>query len=195
MKYIINAILAVIIIFLIFVLIKSIEEPIGFQEEYSKRKKAVVSKLEDIREAQLAFRSVKKGYSPTYDSLRQVISTDSFELVSIIGDADAGDNIVRKVTMVSMKDSLVGSLGINLDSLEFIPFTDGQMFELSADTVTYQSTLVPVVQVSVPIKSFMAEFSGEDVLERFQRYDPNFDPEEKLQFGNMRKPTTSGNWE
>ncbi len=195
MRLVINIILFIITLFLIFILWKSIQEPIAFKEEFHLRKSAVVKKLEQNREAQLAFRSLKGGFAPNYDTLKQVIMEDSFEIISIIGDIDAGDKIEKKVTYVAAKDSIVDALGINLDSLMYIPYGGGKTFEVFADTLTYQKMNVPVVEVKSSYLDFMPEYNDD----RYKRYDSKFakiiDDEIPLKFGDRRKPTTSGNWE
>ncbi len=195
MRLVINIILFIVTLFLIFVLWKSIQEPIAFKDEFEIRKAAVVKKLEQNRDAQLAFKNIKGGYAPTYDSLKQVIMEDSFEIVSIIGDVDAGEKIIKKITKISAKDSIVISMGINLDSLMYIPYAGGKTFELYADTITYQKINVPVIEVKSSYLDFMGEFNDD----RYKRYDSRFakiiNDEIPLKFGDRRKPTTSGNWE
>mgnify|MGYP000064799615 CR=1 FL=1 len=72
-RTIFNLLLVALIGVLIFILIKSIEEPIAFQEEKDKRESAVVEKLMTIRTAQKAFYGIKDGYAPSFDSLKKVI--------------------------------------------------------------------------------------------------------------------------
>lgn len=196
MKTVIKIVLALVVVLLIFILAKNIEEPIKFQERYTERKKAVTKRLENIRAAQIAFKTVKEGYAPTFDSLLQVVNSDSFRIVTTFGNADAGEEVRQEVRVVSMKDSLGGTLGINLDSMMYVPYGGGKKFELFADTLTYQKMKVSVVDVSTKVGDFMQEFSdSEETTKRYKRYDPDFDPETVLRFGDRTKPSTSGNWE
>lgn len=196
MKTVIKIVLALVVVLLVFFLAKSIQEPIRFQEEYTKRKKAVTNNLESIRVAQRAFRVVKDGYAPTYDSLIQVIRTDSFELITRFGDVDAGEDVRIVTKKVSMKDSLTKTLSVELDSIMYVPYGNGAKFQIFADTLTYQKINVPVVDVYTTINVFMPEFSADSAItKRYQRYDPDFNPEDTLRFGDRNRPSTSGNWE
>ncbi|MGB1217122.1 MAG: hypothetical protein ACPG5P_04560 [Saprospiraceae bacterium] len=203
MKTAINIGLAILSIFLIYVLISGIQGPIKFKEEYDVRRKAVIAKLEQNRDAQLAFRSLTKHYAPNYDTLKQVIMADSFVIETVFGDVDAGEEVKIVTTMISAKDSIVDGMGINLDSLMYVPYGNGAKFELQADTTTYQSSNIPVVRCMTDFKTFMPEFSGvglsdEDakaMVLKYQRNYPKFDPEKSIGFGDMFKPSTAGNWE
>ena len=75
--------------------------------------------------------------------------------------------------------------------MEFVPFGEGEMFEISADTMTYQSTLVNLVEVGVVRSKFMGIYADK----RFQKYDDNYKPNSKIKFGDLNKPSLSGNWE
>ena len=85
----------------------------------------------------------------------------------------------------------INRMGINLDSLRFVPYGHGVVFDIQADTLTYQKTKVNVVQVGVRKKEFMGEWADE----RFAKYDNRYDPNAMLKFGDMSAPNTSGNWE
>ncbi len=200
-RAIILTLLLAISVFIGYMLVKSVQSPIEFQNEYEKRTDAVIEALLANREAQEAFRSVHKGYCPTYDSLKQTLAQDSFTLVATFGDIDAGEEVTTKITKVSVVDSLANK-GVKLDSLEFIPYGKGETFKLSADTLTFQKVLVPVVHVRTTVDKYMADyFEGasedkkEEILTRLQMYDKTFDPDEVIGFGSMLKPSTSGSWD
>ncbi len=193
MRILINVVLAVIVLGLIWVLISSIREPIAFKAEKEKRERAVIDKLMKIRTAQEAFRNIKGGFAPSFDSLSHVLKTDSFSIVSVIGDPDDPDftgEIIYDTTYMPAIDS-IRSMGINLDSLRYVPYGRGAEFEIQADTITYQSTNVPVVEVGIRRKAFMGPYADP----RFARYDNSYDPNSVLKFGNMNAPNLSGNWE
>ncbi|MCG8326544.1 MAG: hypothetical protein MI974_02605 [Chitinophagales bacterium] len=193
MRIIINLVLAVIVLGLVWVLIGSIREPIAFKAEKEKRERAVVAKLMKIRTAQEAFRNIKGGFAPNFDSLAMILETDSFAIVKVIGDPDDPNytgEIIYDTTYMPAIDS-IQAMGINLDSLQFVPYGSGASFDIEADTITYQSTNVPVVQVGVRRKIFMGPYASP----RFARYDSGYDPNSILKFGNMNAPNLSGNWE
>ncbi|MFK8056733.1 MAG: hypothetical protein AB8F78_11490 [Saprospiraceae bacterium] len=194
MRTVINLVLAAIAAALIWVLVTSISEPIAFGDELGKRQDAVISRLKDIRTAQQLYRDVTgEGFAPTFDTLDQVIRNGQIPIVSVFGDPDDPnfDGVIRyDTTFRSALDSAM-ALGLPLDSLRFVPFTDGQQFKVQADTTTYQSTLVNVVEVSTNYKYFMGPYTHP----RFQRYDNTYDPNKTIKFGNMSTPSVAGNWE
>lgn len=193
MRILINLILAVIVVGLVWVLIQSIREPIAFKAEKEKRERAVVDKLMQIRTAQEAFRDITGGFAPTFDSLAYVLKNDSFAIIKVIGDPD-DPNFTGEVEYDTSKAAAIDSilaLGINVDSLKFVPYGRGATFDIAADTLTYQSTLVSVVEVGTRRESFMGPFADP----RFARYDQKYDPKSVIKFGNMNAPNLAGNWE
>ncbi len=193
MRIVINLVLAIMILGLIWVLIGSIREPIAFKAEKEKRERAVVDKLMKIRTAQEAYRNITGVFAPSFDTLAQVIKTGKFMIISVIGDPDDPNftgEIIYDTTYIPALDS-IRSLGINVDSLRYVPYGMGESFDIQADTVTFQSTNVPVVEVGVRRAVFMGPFKDP----RFARYDNNYDPKSVVKFGNMNAPNMSGNWE
>lgn len=193
MRILINLVLVVIIVALAWMLISSIREPIAFNTEKSKREGAVIDRLVTIREMQELFRNIKGGFAPSFDSLKTVLLSDSFMIVSVIGDPDDPDftgEIIYDTTYLPAKDS-IEAMAINLDSLKYVPFGKGTEFEIKADTITYQSTNVPVVEVGIQKKVFMGPYADK----RFSRYDQKYNPNGYLKFGDMNAPKLAGNWE
>lgn len=194
MKLIVNLVLIAIIGVLIWVLYSSISEPIAFQKERRIREAAVIAKLMEIRQAQEIFRNVSgAGFAPSFDSLKQVLRNGQVQTIKVEGDPDdpTGAAIFYD-TIYEPAMKFVEEYGINLDSLEYVPYgIDGAVFEVEADTVTYQSTLVNVVEVRTNRKNYMGKFADE----RFARYDKSYKPNSIIKFGDLTAPNLSGNWE
>ncbi len=193
MRLIINLILVVLVAVLVYVLAGSIKEPIEFQEQKTKRETAVIKKLKDIRRAQECYRGVTGEFAPSFDTLKTVLETGKFQIIKVIGDPDDPDNaeaVIYDTIYRPAMDSII-SLGLNLDSLKYIPFGGGKNFNIQADTILYQSTTVNVVEVSAQRKDFMGAYGDE----RFAKYDNSYNPSSYLKFGTMNAPNTAGNWE
>ncbi len=193
MRLIINLLLIVVCGILGYLLFDSIREPIAFNAEKDKRKTAVENRLKQIRQAQEMYRGVTGEFAPTFDTLNEVLQTGRFALVSVFGDPDDPNftgEIRYDTTFVAASDS-VKTVGINLDSLRYIPYTNSEVFDIQADTMTYQSTLVHVVEVGTRYNKFMGPYADE----RFARYDDSYDPTKIIKFGDMNKPNLAGNWE
>ncbi len=196
----INLALIALIGLLVWVLIDSIREPIKFKAEKERRKTAVVDRLVQIRGLQDIYRDVTGEFASDFDSLRQVIQTGKVQKISVFGDPDAKDatDAIRydttfEAAMVSVRQFEENmKMEINLDSISYVPFSKkGAQFDIWADTLTYQSTLVNVVEVSTTWKEFMGPFASN----RYRKYDDNYDPSAPLKFGDRNAPNTSGNWE
>lgn len=192
MRIAINIVLVLAIVGLSYLLYASIAEPIQFRTEWRDRETAVKKKLEKIRDAQVAYKSIKGTYASSFDSLALVLQSDSFELVAIEGDPnDPNAQVKRTVTYVNALDSMQ-RLGINLDSLRYVPFTDGIEFEVKADVLDeYQNAKnIPVVEVGVRIKDYMGKYGSK----KYAMYDQSYDPNSFTKFGDLLKPSTNGNW-
>ena len=199
MRLIINLVLIALTVALVYVLYNSIREPIAFQAEKQKREDAVVAKLMDVRKGQEIYRDVTGKFAKDFATLKQTLRNGKIPVVKVIGDPDDPTNTdairydtayVDAMTEFKKYEDLM-KRKVNIDSLEYVPYTNGETFAIKADTLTYQQTLVNVTEVSVPRKSFMGEFSDP----RFKRYDASYDPNKPLKFGNMSSPNLAGNWE
>lgn len=189
----INLALIALIGLLVWVLIDSIREPIKFQNEKNRRKTAVVDRLMDIRQAQELYREVTGQFAPRFDTLAQVLREGKIRTISVFGDPDAtgGTEIIRYDTTYESAMVSVEKYEISLDSLEYVPFSTGAKFDIWADTLTYQSTLVNVVEVGTTWNEFMGPFADA----RYRKYDDSYDPGARIKFGDRYAPNISGNWE
>lgn len=194
MKAIANTVLILLICALGYMIYNSIKEPIAFQDVKNKRKDVVAAKLDQIRNAQEIYKAVKGSYAGSFEELTRVLKNDSIPFVKIIGDPDDPENadkFTKEITYAPAIDS-VKAMGINLDSLQFVPFAPaGTVFNIQADTIEYQSTEVFVVEVGTRWKEFMGEYGDA----RFSKYDKSYDPMKMIKFGDMNSPSISGNWE
>lgn len=190
MRLIISFVLAAIVAFLAYMLYANIKEPITFHAEKTAREEVVYKKLDQIRDSQTIFKDITGKFAHNFDTLAAVLKTDSIEFVKVIGDPDSADEFITTYTYSPAIDS-IRAMGINLDSLRYVPFSaTGKSFDIQADTITYQQTLVHVCEVGTRYKEFMGKYSSE----KFARYDNLYKPSGQVKFGNMEKPTLNGNW-
>lgn len=185
--------------FLAYLLYKSIEEPIAFNDIRSERTDVVAAKLEMIRSAQELYRDITGEYAPSFDTLKQVLNEGELLSIRVVGDPDDPDftgEITYDTTRIPARDTFPG-LGIVLDDLEKVPYTGegydnpSTDFDIDAKVIEYQSTNVPVVQVGTKQANFMGEYAKP----KYQRYDQNYDPNAPIKFGDLSKPTLSGSWQ
>ena len=194
MKVVINLLLLAISIFLGYVLYRSIADPITFADEKLRREEAVETRLRNLRFAQQIYRDISGGpYAKTFDDLVSTLKTKQIPTVSVFGDPD-DPNYAGKIRYDTVFKSAIDTItaaGINLDSLRFVPFSGGKEFDIYADTTTYQSTKVFVVEMGTQYKTFMGPFADE----KFTRFDSSYDPSKRMKFGSRTQPSLSGNWE
>ena len=193
MRLVINLLLIAIIGALAYMLYFGIQEPIAFNTAKTNRLDAVTTKLKQIRTAQEAYRGIKGEFASSFEDLSSTLKNDSFLIVKIIGNPDdPNGDFVRTESYVMAADSM-RSLGLldKLDDFQSVPFSEGQKFELQADTMTYQKTLVHVVECRTPWKAFMGDYSDP----KYAKYDNTYDPSNYVKFGDMNSPNIGGNWE
>jgi uncharacterized protein with FMN-binding domain len=190
-KIIASIVIAGLIGFTTFLLIKSIQEPIAFQAEKVKRSEVVASKLKQIKTLQEIYKSIKGTYAGSFEELVNVIKTEKIPFIKVVGNPDDPNNpeVTRSISYSSALDS-VNALGIDLSNIDKVPYADGVSFSIQADTIDYQSTKVSVVEVGTKWKTFMGEFG----TAKFKKYDAFYDPEKSFKFGDMNTPNLSGNW-
>ena len=199
MRLIINLILIGVVILLGYLLYFGIKEPIQFGDAKKERLEAVTDRLKQVRYAHEFHRDITGKFASSFDSLKHVLTTDSFTIVKIIGNPDdPNSEFTRIETKKSAKDSLAflfndpgGKIKIVLDSLPFVPYGGGARFSIQADTLTYQKTLVTVTEVGTQWKTFMGKYANN----RYQRYDNLYFPNNLVKFGDMSGPNLGGNWE
>jgi len=193
MKNVFTVLVYLLAFFLMYVLYDSIKEPIKFKAEKESRESVVAEKLTEIRTSQEIYRAITGEFSDNFDTLSMVLKNGQIPFLVLTEDPDfPGDTekIIRDTTYSSAIDSL-NAMGINLDSLRYVPFGDGKQFDIAADTLTYQSTLVNVVEVGTYYKHFMGKYADN----KFSRYDPAYTPEKRIKFGDLGKPNISGSWD
>lgn len=191
MRLLLNILLILGIAGLAWLLYYNVKEPIAFQAEKTRREGQVVDRLKDIRTAQEIYKTITGTYAPNFDTLNQVLNTQDIPQYKVIGDPDNPNAEFTVDTIYyDTRDTLM-ALDINIDSLRYVPFSKGETFLIDADTLTYQQTLVNVVEVGTPRTTFMGRFGDK----KYSKYDKSYDPNTILKFGNMSSPSLSGNWE
>lgn len=149
-----------------------IREPIKLKAENKIKKDAITSRLENVKIAQFAYKDAKGYYSDNWDSLIFACKFDSIMILKQIGDPD-------DTTVVSIVDTLYERIttkfpvDFHFDSLKFIPYTGGAIFNLEAGIINQRGVDVHVFKVSDT---------------------KPFDPEHPLELGSMTEANTSGNW-
>ena len=193
MKILINLLLILAIAGTGYLLFSGINEPIAFKSEQERRKNVVAERLSQIRDAQEIYRAIKGDFAPNFETLQTTLRTDSIPFVQVFEDPEDPtneDKYVYKTIYTNALDS-VTTLGINVDSLPYVPFANNLKFDFYADTMTYQKTIVSVTEVGTRWKNFMGKYGSN----RYKKYDDRYEPEAMIKFGDQNSPNLGGNWE
>lgn len=211
MKTAIQIVLVILIFVLGFLVVDSIMRPIRFQRLVDKREEAVKTKLIDIREAEKAYKDVYKKYMGSFDTLKMFLKNDSFTVTKAIGTipeewldefgleeakskAIREGVIVRESSKVNVMDSLFGT-NYPIDSLSYIPYTDGKEFEIEADELlTSSNLLIQVVEVRADFKDFLKGLN-EQLIVNYIDQNVVIMGYPGMKFGSLEEGSLSGNWE
>ena len=191
MRLLINLFLIAVCIGLGYLIYSNIKEPIVFESQLNERQGAVVKQLEKIRTAQEIYKRITGEYAANFDTLTQVLRNDSIAIYKIIGNLDDESTETKIETLYTAAKDTMMALGVSIDSLEYVPYGEpGAKYSMDADTLTYQSTLVNVVEVGIQKEKYMGKYKDP----KYMKYNPFYNPKDMLKFGDMFSPNTSGNW-
>ena len=172
----------------------SVQNKLEFIAEQEKREDKVVQRLMDIRKAQVSFKKLYGEYAGSFDALITHVKNDSMPVVKAIGfvpdsltEAKAVELgiVTRDTLLISVRDTLFPT-DYFVDSLRYVPFSDGQEFELQAGEIEKNKLLVKV---------FQAFASNDKILNGMNLSEEFVDLDDGLMVGSMTDPHTRGNWE
>ena len=88
LKTIICIVLALCAIFLVYKIYDGIMEPVRFNKEVEARQKVAVQRLKDIRDLQVAFKSVNERFTASFDTLKQFYNNGEMVVLMQVGSKD-----------------------------------------------------------------------------------------------------------
>ena len=211
MKGIVKKIVSILLLFviagLVYACIKSIMQPINFNKQKDYREAIGIQKMKDLRTLQEAFKSVNGHFTASSDSLVDFYKNGKMEVLMQIGSNDdseqmfelykQGQHLVFSLSsMVAVKDTLFHSRrDFNIDSLKYIPFSQGDTIQMEAIVKEVSGVKVPLFEAKMPYKSLLKGLDNQlrinlDADRRtMNRY-------EGLQVGSISAPNNNaGNWE
>lgn len=212
MKTIIQVVLLVAIVVLAYLLWASINKPIRFNKEKDRIEAATIQRLKDIRSAQIAFKAEYNRFTGDFDTLINFLKTDSFTVVKAIGSVPDSmiellgrtkaerqaleDGLISRDTIkLSVKDSLFHK-AYNIDSLRYVPFTQGYEFEMGAGVLqTISNVPVRVFEAKVPYDILLAGLDRQLVI-NYKETREKITGYPGLKVGSLEEATNNaGNWE
>ena len=186
MKKTINAVLTVCVLILAVLCWRSIQDDINFDKEVAYREARVKAKLLQIKDAEEAYKQqhIEGAYCSDWDVLTEfvrngrlpvvikegVLSDEQMEkglteskAAAIINSGDTKaiaeyklEGFRRDTIWVSLIDSLYKGQDFNVDSLRYIPFAEGDTFEIIAcPNTTKSGAIIQVMECNAPISSYL----------------------------------------
>jgi len=208
--YILGSLWVLILIFAS-LLFTSIYDEIKFDDVKNSRYQVVIKKLIDIRDTQLAHRTVKGEFQNNWDSLVKFVEVDSFtitqrrdssvldnEMTKRYGGVKTYKDIVIIDTIypkISVKDSLFG-LDRRYKSMMYVPFSknDETKFELKAGFLDQNGINIPVFEALVKKRVILFDQSLNLILKENQVQSVDGVNGPSLKIGSMNEVNTNGNW-
>ena len=208
-SYVLGSLWFIIIVFAS-LLFTSIYDEIKFDEVKNARYQLVIKNLKDIRDTQLAHRSVKGVFQDNWDSLVKFVEIDSFiitqrrdssvldkEMTKRYGGVKTFKDIVIVDTLgfISVKDSLFGFDDRYL-SMMYVPFSkdDQTRFKLKAGFLNQNGIDIPVFEAFVKKRVILYDQSLNLVLKENQVQSVDGVNGSSLKIGSMNEVNTNGNW-
>jgi hypothetical protein len=205
---IITGSLWILAVLLIYLNVSAISAPIEFNKVKKERYLKVIDRLKDIRNAQIAFKSVNGIYSNNFDSLINFVENAEYTLIQkrdssfLEYDRTYRIDMLREVVVIdtlgfaSVKDSLFGSSNRYKNMAEVpIEGPDGvSFFTIKSDIIKKGDYDVPVFEVSVS-KDIVLWDQNKDLLKQekgLMSVDGVNGP--SLVLGSMIEVNTNGNW-
>ncbi|MCB0387738.1 MAG: hypothetical protein KDD23_03135 [Winogradskyella sp.] len=185
----------------------SIYEPIQFNKVKNKRYAAVIEKLIDIRDAQLAHQQVTGKFAPTFDNLVKFIDTAQFTITqrrdSTVIDEEltrryGGVETTKEITIIdtlgfkSVKDSLFKNSD-RYKTMMNVPNTDAQ-FEMQAGLLEQNDLKIPVFEASVKKSVILHDQDKDLIAQENQVVSVDGVNGDALKVGSMEEVKTNGNW-
>ena len=196
------------IIYLGYITFMSVYGEIKFNQLKEKRYKVVIENLKDIRDAELAHRSVTGQFQPSWDSLVKFIENEKFTITQRRDSTIIDKELTRLYGVDTTKDIVI------IDTLGFVPVIDslfgadtryrtmmkvpsgkeGQLFELKSGLLEQNGINIPVFEASVSKKMILFDQDKNlvdlesEVISVEGVNGPN------LKVGSMEEVNTNGNW-
>lgn len=222
MKGLFKILLVISTVVLAYLCVKSIMDPIHFDEEKANRDRAVIQRLMDIRKAQVEYRNLNGRYMADFDTLVNFVKTGKMPVVmkeGVLSDfqLEAGmtdekalriiksgkqaeiekNGLVgfrRDTVYVNIIDTIFGE-GFVADSLPFVPGTSVK-FEMKVGEIPSASGFaMKVFEAKTPFDVYLSGLDRQQVINLKDRAK-KLDKYPGLQVGSVEVANNNaGNWE
>ncbi len=191
---------------LVYQIYQSINAPIKFNQVKNERYLKVIDRLKDIRNAQVAFKSVNGIYSSSFDELIKFVDSAQFTIVQKRDSSYMQYDRVYRIDMlrevividtlgyVSVKDSLFSN-NDSYKKMAYVPI-DGvdEQFKLKADIIDKNGYNVPVFEVRVSKDLILFDQSRDLITQEKQTVSVDGVNGPDIVLGSLSDVSTNGNW-
>ena len=191
---------------LVYQIYQSINSPIKFNQVKNERYLKVIDRLKDIRNAQVAFKSVNGIYSSSFDELIKFVDSAQFTIVQKRDSSYMQYDRVYRIDMlrevividtlgyVSVKDSLFSN-NDSYKKMAYVPI-DGvdEQFKLKADIIDKNGYNVPVFEVRVSKDLILFGLSRDLITQEKQTVSVDGVNGPDIVLGSLSDVSTNGNW-
>ena len=191
---------------LVYFIYSAIDSPIEFNKIKNERYLKVIDRLKDIRNAQIAYKSVNGIYSDNFDSLISFIDSAQFTIIEKRDSSYMQYDRVYRIDMlrevividtlgyVSVKDSLFSS-NDSYKKMAYVPI-DGvdEQFKLKADIIDKNGYNVPVFEVRVSKDLILFDQSRDLITQEKQTVSVDGVNGPDIVLGSLSDVSTNGNW-
>jgi len=204
----INLVLMAAAVYLGYLIYDSITAPVRFNKTKKERYAKVISRLKDIRDSEIAYRTINGQYTANFDSLVRFIDTAKFTITQRRDSVIKEFNKFRGITeekeiviidtlgFVPVKDSLFK--GDNrYKEMQWVPIPGREKqvkFELKAGKLKKGEVYVPVFMARVHKKEILYDQPEDLVKEELAIKSTEEVNGPYIQVGSMDDVTTAGNW-
>jgi hypothetical protein len=205
MKIASQVLLWILIVFFSFKIYDSINGPINFNETKNERYADVISRLKEIRKAQIAHKDVRGFYANNFDSLVSFIDTGIFTLVQKRDSSYLEYDKVYRIDMlkevivtdtlgfIPVKDSLFRN--IDYTNLSKVP-VDGieAVFSIKADIIKKNDYRVAVFEVRVSKNTILHDLNKDLLKQENETVSVDGVNGPAIILGSLTDVSENGNW-
>ena len=191
---------------LVFAIYQSINSPIEFNKVKNERYLKVIDRLKDIRNAQVAFKSVNGIYSNSFEELVKFVDSAQFTIVQKRDSSYMQYDRIYRIDMlrevividtlgyVSVKDSLFSNTD-SYKSMASIPIEGiDDKFKLKADVIDKNGYNVPVFEVRVSKDLILFDQNKDLITQEKQTVSVDGVNGPDIVLGSLSDVSTNGNW-
>jgi hypothetical protein len=198
-KYtVIKVVLAIIIVVLSYLIYESIMRPVRFNAATAAREEVVIGRLMDLRTSQLFYKREHSKFTGSFDTLISFLNQGQIPVIKMIPDpkdTTFTKTISDTLGYVKVADSLFSKrINFTIDSLRYIPYSHGDLFEIAAGEIDRGGIKVSVYEIKAPYSTYMKGLDRQLVI-NLTKSKEDIDRYPGLKVGSMEEPSTDGNWE